>query len=131
MKVTQTELGVEYKIWIPCEAVSDTVDAHVQQIIAITGGMTEIPVTGVWLDAEGETIQEDVHLISFITPDPAVSVMLRSLATTLLEEGQEAVLVSHGSRCFLLTGEVEEANKNIKFAWRLPLEEGEVNECIS
>jgi len=77
MKVTQTELGVEYKIWIPCEAVSDAVDDHVQQIVAITGGMTEIPVTGVWLNADGDTVQEDVHLISFITPDPAVSVMLR------------------------------------------------------
>ena len=118
MRIKQTELGIEYRVWVPCTAVSDKVDEHVQEMVAHAGGMSETSVTGVWLDGEGATVQEDVHLLSFISPSPAMSVLLRDLAVTLLEEGQEAVLISHGESCFLLTAEVEEANKNINFNWR-------------
>ena len=38
MLLTQDDIGHEYKIWIPCEADSDTVDDLVQQLVAIAGG---------------------------------------------------------------------------------------------
>jgi len=120
MRLMQTELGEEYKIWIPCNAVSDGVDEIIQEILALTGGMSEASVTGVWVSGEN-LIQEDVHLLSFITRSPEVLVKIREIAKVLLEEGQEAVLMQVDGRGFLLKGEIEEANQNIKFTWR--------NEC--
>lgn len=118
-------LGSEHKIWIPCDAVSDEVDAKVSEIISRTGGMTETPVTGIWVDAEGDTVQEDVHLLSFISSsttagnsDESISSMVVDLARILLEEGQEAVLVSDGGKCVLFSGEIEEVHKEINFTWR-------------
>ena len=122
MKIKKQPLELEYKIWIPCEAVGDSVDEHVTQLLAIAGGMTEEQVTGVWVSESGETVQEDVHLLSFISPDVEANLLIKgridSLVKLLLEEGQEAVLISEDGRHFLISGEVEEVNRNIKFSWR-------------
>ena len=122
MKIKKQPLELEYKIWIPCEAVGDSVDEHVTQLLAIAGGMTEEQVTGVWVSESGEPVQEDVHLLSFISPDVEANMLIKgridSLVKLLLEEGQEAVLISEDGRHFLISGEVEEVNRNIKFSWR-------------
>jgi hypothetical protein len=117
MRLMQTEIGEEYKIWIPCTAVSDRVDEFIQELLIIAGGMSSTPVTGVWVSGEN-VIQEEVHLLSFITRSPEVLVKIREIAKVLLEEGQEAVLMQVDGKGYLLKGEVEQANKNIKFTWR-------------
>lgn len=122
MKIKKQPLELEYKIWIPCEAVGDSVDEHITQLLSLAGGMTEEQVSGVWISESGETVQEDVHLLSFISPDAEANLLIRgridSLVELLLEEGQEAVLISEGGHHFLISGEVEEVNRNIKFSWR-------------
>ena len=118
MQLTQAELGVEYMIWIPCEAVSDAIDAHIGEIVSITGRMTETPVTGVWINSAGETVQEDLHALSFISNNAAVSVIIKAMAKVLLEEGQEEVLISMGGTVFVIRGEIDEANSHINFSWR-------------
>ena len=40
MLLTQDDIGHEYKIWIPCDIESDKMDELVQQLVALTGGMT-------------------------------------------------------------------------------------------
>lgn len=118
MQLTQAELGVEYMIWIPCEAVSDAIDAHIAEIVSITGRMTETPVTGVWINSAGETVQEDLHALSFISTNAAVSVIIKAMAKVLLEEGQEEVMISMGGTVFVIRGEPDEANSHINFSWR-------------
>ena len=119
MLLTQDDIGHEYKIWVPCEADSDSVDDLVQQLVAVAGGMTAQAVQGVWLsDETGEATQEDVHILSFITNKPQVLVLLRQLAVVLLEEGQEAVLMTTDGRGFLLRPDENETETNftgIKF----------------
>ena len=119
MLLTQDDIGHEYKIWVPCEADSDSVDDLVQQLVAIAGGMTAQAVQGVWLsDETGEATQEDVHILSFITNKPQVLVLLRQLAVVLLEEGQEAVLMTTDGRGFLLRPDESDTETNftgIKF----------------
>ena len=119
MLLTQDDIGHEYKIWIPCEADSDSVDDLVQQLVAISGGMTAHAVQGIWIsDETGEPVQEDTHILSFITNKPQVLVLLRQLAVVLLEEGQEAVLMTTDGRGFLLRPDENETETNftgIKF----------------
>ena len=122
MKIKKQPLQLEFKIWIPCEAVSESIDKHIADLLSLAGGMTEEQVIGVWVSEDGETVQEDVHLLSFIAPDIIANVEIKehidSVVELLLEEGQEAVLISEGGHHFLISGEVEEVNKDIKFSWR-------------
>ena len=113
MLLTQDDIGHEYKIWIPCEADSDRVDDLVQQLVAISGGMSAQAVQGIWIsDETGEPVQEDTHILSFITNKPQVLVLLRQLAVVLLEEGQEAVLMTSDGRGFLLRPDIENEQEN-------------------
>ena len=113
MLLTQDDIGHEYKIWIPCEADSDRVDDLVQQLVAISGGMSAQAVQGIWIsDETGEPVQEDTHILSFITNKPQVLVLLRQLAVVLLEEGQEAVLMTSDGRGFLLRPDIEGEQEN-------------------
>ena len=118
MKLTRRNLGTEFRIWVPCEAGTDAVDDLINEMVAIAGGMTVTSGVGVWVKADGEGMQEDVHVLSFITTDPIMNAKIEELAKTLLEEGQEAVLVAYDDRRFLLTPDIEEANPHIKFSWR-------------
>ena len=118
MKLIRANLGTEFRIWVPCEAGTDAVDDLINEMVTITGGMTVTSGVGVWINSEDEPIQEDVHVLSFITPNPTMPAKIEELAKTLLEEGQEAVLVSYDGQRFMLTPDIEEANPHIKFSWR-------------
>jgi len=109
-------IGVEYKIWIPCDAMSDEVDELVNGAIAEAGGVTAVVGTGVWLNSNHEFVEEEVHILSFIGHNLDEGMM--RLARMLLEQGQEAVLLSIAGDGMLVTAEPEEANKDIKFSWR-------------
>ena len=114
MLLMQDDIGHEYNIWIPCEADSDRVDDLVQQLVAVAGGMTAQAVQGVWIsDETGEASQEDTHILSFITNKPQVLVLLRQLAVVLLEEGQEAVLMTTVGRGFLLRPDIETEQESV------------------
>ena len=110
------DVGVEHKIWIPCNAMSDEIDDLINKVIAEAGGMTSVVGTGVWLDSSHEFVEEEVHILSFIGSNLDEGMM--SLSHTLLEQGQEAVLISIAGNALLITGEPQEANKDIKFSWR-------------
>ena len=109
-------IGVEYKIWVPCDAMSDEVDELVNGAIAEAGGVTAVVGTGVWLNSNHEFVEEEVHILSFIGNNLDEGMM--RLARMLLEQGQEAVLLSIAGDGMLVTAEPEEANKDIKFSWR-------------
>ncbi len=109
-------IGVEYKIWVPCDAMSDEVDELVNGAIAEAGGVTAVVGTGVWLNSNHEFVEEEVHILSFIGHNLDEGMM--RLARMLLEQGQEAVLLSIAGDGMLVTAEPEEANKDIKFSWR-------------
>ena len=110
------DIGVEHKIWIPCDAMSDEVDELVNGAIAEAGGVTAVVGTGVWLNSNHEFVEEEVHILSFIGNNLDEGMM--RLAYMLLEQGQEAVLLSIAGDGMLVTGEPEEANTDIKFSWR-------------
>ena len=116
LKYRVDDVGVEHKIWIPCDAMTDEVDALVNEAIAEAGGVTAVIGTGVWLDSSHTMVEEEVHILSFIGNNLDESMM--SLSHTLLEQGQEAVLISIAGNALLVTGEPEEANTDIKFSWR-------------
>ena len=78
--------------------------------------MTAVIATGVWLDSSHEFVEEEVHILSFIGNNLDEAMM--SMAHILLEQGQEAVLISMAGNGMIVTAEPEEANKNIKFSWR-------------
>ena len=109
-------LGVEHKIWIPCDAMTDEVDVLVNEAIANAGGVTAVIGTGVWLDSSHEFVEEEVHILTWIGHNLDEGMM--SLAHILLEQGQEAVLLEIAGDALLVTAEPEEANKDIKFSWR-------------
>jgi len=116
LKYRVDSLGAEYKIWIPCDAVSDEVDALVNEAITNAGGVTTVIGTGIWLDSNHEFVEEEVHILSFIGNNLDEAMM--SMAHILLEQGQEAVLISIAGDGMIVTAEPEEANKDIKFSWR-------------
>ena len=116
LKYRVDALGVEHKIWIPCDAMTDEVDVLVNEAIANAGGVTAVIGTGVWLDSSHEFVEEEVHILSFIGNNLDEGMM--NLAHILLEQGQEAVLISMAGNGMIITAEPEEANKNIKFSWR-------------
>jgi len=116
LKYRVDALGVEHKIWIPCDAMTDEVDVLVNEAIANAGGVTAVIGTGVWLDSSHEFVEEEVHILSFIGNNLDEGMM--NIAHTLLEQGQEAVLMSMAGNALLVTAEPEEANKDIKFSWR-------------
>ena len=109
-------IGVEHKIWIPCDAMSDEADELVNSITAEAGGVTAIVGTGVWLNSSHEFVEEEVHILTWIGHNLDEGMM--SLAYILLEQGQEAVLLEIAGDALLVTAEPQEANKNIKFSWR-------------
>ena len=116
LKYRVDALGVEHKIWVPCDAMTDEVDVLVNEAIANAGGVTAVIGTGVWLDSSHEFVEEEVHILSFIGNNLDEGMM--NLAHILLEQGQEAVLMSIAGNALLVTAEPEEANKDIKFSWR-------------
>ena len=116
LKYRVDALGVEHKIWIPCDAMTDEVDVLVNEAIANAGGVTAVIGTGVWLDSSHEFVEEEVHILSFIGNNLDEGMM--NIVHTLLEQGQEAVLMSMAGNALLVTAEPEEANKDIKFSWR-------------
>jgi len=116
LKYRVDAIGVEHKIWIPCDAMTDEVDVLVNEAIANAGGVTAVIGTGVWLDSSHEFVEEEVHILSFIGNNLDEGMM--NLAHILLEQGQEAVLMSIAGNALLVTAEPEEANKDIKFSWR-------------
>ena len=109
-------LGVEHKIWIPCDAVTEEVDELINQVTAEAGGVTVMVGMGVWLDSSHTMVEEEVHILSFVGNNLDEGLM--SLAHLLLEQGQEAVLISMAGNGMIVTAEPEEANKDIKFSWR-------------
>ena len=109
-------IGVEHKIWIPCDAMTDEVNELVNEAIAEAGGVTAMVGKGVWLDSSHEFVEEEVHILSFIGNNLDEGMM--SLAQAMLEQGEEAVLMSIAGNSLLVTAEPEEANKDIKFSWR-------------
>ena len=110
------DIGVEHKIWIPCDAMTDEVNEAVNSIIAEAGGVTAVIGTGVWLNSSHEVVEEEVHILTWVGHNLDEGMM--SLAYMLLEQGQEAVLLEIAGDALLVTAEPEEANKNIKFSWR-------------
>ena len=116
LKYRVDALGVEHKIWIPCDAVTDEVDELIIQVTAEAGGVTVVVGVGVWLDSSHTMVEEEVHILSFVGNNLDEGLM--SLAHILLEQGQEAVLISMAGNGMIVTAEPEEANKDIKFSWR-------------
>ena len=116
LKYRVNSLGVEHKIWVPCDAMSDEVDELINDAIASAGGVTAVIGTGVWLSSSHEFVEEEVHILSFIGNNLDEGMM--GIAQMLIEQGQEAVLVSIAGNAMLVSGEPEEANKDIKFTWR-------------
>ena len=116
IKYSLDMIGVEYKIWVPCDAMSDEVDELINASIAEAGGVTAVIGTGVWLSSSHDFVEEEVHILSFIGHNLDEGMM--RLAHMLLEQGQEAVLLSIAGDGMLVTGEPEEANTDIKFSWR-------------
>ena len=116
LKYRVDALGVEHKIWIPCDAVTEEVDELINQVTAEAGGVTVVVGVGVWLDSSHTMVEEEVHILSFVGNNLDEGVM--SLAHILLEQGQEAVLISMAGNGMIVTAEPEEANKDIKFSWR-------------
>ena len=110
-------IGVEHKIWIPCDAMSDEADELVNSITAEAGGVTAIVGTGVWLNSSHEFVEEEVHILSWVGHNLDEGMM--SLAHLLLGQSQEAVLMEIAGDALIVTAEPEEANKYIKFSWRL------------
>ena len=109
-------IGVEYKAWVPCDAMTDEVNEAVNSIIAEAGGVTAVIGTGVWLSSSHEVVEEEVHILTWVGHNLDEGMM--SLAYMLLEQGQEAVLLEIAGDALLVTAEPEEANKDIKFSWR-------------
>ena len=109
-------IGVEYKAWVPCDAMTDEVNEAVNSIIAEAGGVTAVIGTGVWLSSSHEVVEEEVHILTWVGHNLDEGMM--SLAYMLLEQGQEAVLLEIAGDALLVTAEPQEANKNIKFSWR-------------
>ena len=109
-------LGVEHKIWIPCDAVTEEIDDLINKITADAGGATIMVGVGVWLDSSHTMVEEEVHILSFIGNNLDEGMM--DVAHKLLEQGQEAVLISVAGNALLVTAEPEEVNKDIKFSWR-------------
>jgi len=106
MLLQQTDIGIEFAIYVPCEASTDELDGLVEETIEEAGGMTVTPVTGVWRNGEGENVVEDVHILSFITAHDKVERVLeliQEMCTLLLEGGQSAILVRQGDRNSLIT----------------------------
>ena len=116
LKYRVDALGVEHKIWIPCDAVTEEVDELINQVTAEAGGVTVMVGMGVWLDSSHTMVEEEVHILSFVGNNLDEGLM--SLAHILLEQGQEAVLISMAGNGMIVTAEPEEANKDIKFSWR-------------
>jgi len=116
IKYRVDDLGVEHKVWIPCDAVSEEIDTLINEITAVAGGLTVMVGMGVWLDDSHEMVEEEVHILSFIGNNLDEGIM--GLAHLLLEQGQHAVLVSIAGNAMIITAEPEEANKDIKFSWR-------------
>ena len=109
-------IGVEYKAWVPCDAMTDEGNEAVNSIIAEAGGVTAVIGTGVWLNSSHEVVEEEVHILTWVGHNLDEGMM--SLAYMLLEQGQEAVLLEIAGDALLVTAEPEEANKDIKFSWR-------------
>ena len=109
-------IGVEYKAWVPCDAMTDEVNEAVNSIIAEAGGVTAVIGTGVWLNSSHEVVEEEVHILTWVGHNLDEGMM--SLAYMLLEQGQEAVLLEIAGDALLVTAEPEEANKDIKISWR-------------
>ena len=109
-------IGVEYKAWVPCDAMTDEVNEAVNSIIAEAGGVTAVIGTGVWLNSSHEVVEEEVHILTWVGHNLDEGML--SLAYMLLEQGQEAVLLEIAGDALLVTAEPEEANKDIKFSWR-------------
>ena len=116
LKYRVDALGVEHKIWIPCDAVTEEVDELINQVTAEAGGVTVMVGMGGWLDSSHTMVEEEVHILSFVGNNLDEGLM--SLAHLLLEQGQEAVLISMAGNGMIVTAEPEEANKDIKFSWR-------------
>ena len=116
LKYRVDALGVEHKIWIPCDAVTDEVDDLINVVTAEAGGVSIMVGMGVWLDSSHTMVEEEVHILSFIGNNLDEGLM--NLAHILLEQGQEAVLISMAGNALLVTAEPEEANTDIKFSWR-------------
>ena len=116
LKYRVDAIGVEHKIWIPCDAVTDDIDALINHVTAEAGGVTVMVGVGVWLDNTHTMIEEEVHILSFIGNNLDEGLM--GIAHALLEQGQHAVLVSMAGNALIVTAEPEEANKDIKFTWR-------------
>ena len=116
LKYRVDALGVEHKIWIPCDAVTDEVDDLINVVTAEAGGVSIMVGMGVWLDSSHTMVEEEVHILSFI--GNILDEGLMNLAHILLEQGQEAVLISMAGNGMIVTAEPEEANKDIKFSWR-------------
>ena len=116
LKYRVDALGVEHKIWIPCDAVTEEVDDLINVVTAEAGGVSIMVGMGVWLDSSHTMVEEEVHILSFIGNNLDEGLM--NLAHILLEQGQEAVLISMAGNGMIVTAEPEEANKDIKFSWR-------------
>ena len=116
LKYRVDALGVEHKIWIPCDAVTEEVDDLINVVTAEAGGVSIMVGMGVWLDSNHTMVEEEVHILSFIGNNLDESLM--DVAHLLLEQGQEAVLISMAGNGMIVTAEPEEANKDIKFSWR-------------
>ena len=116
LKFRVDPLGVEHKIWIPCDSVTDEIDDLINHVTAEAGGVTVTVGMGVWLDDSHSMVEEEVHILPFIGNNLDEGIM--GLAHTMLEQGQQAVLISIAGNAMLVTGEPEVANQDIKFSWR-------------
>lgn len=116
LKLKVDAIGVEHKIWIPCNAVTEEVDTLINDVTNEAGGLTVVVGIGIWLDDNHDMVEEEVHVLSFIGNNLDESIM--AVARVLLEQGQMAVLISMAGNALLVTAEPEEANTNIKFSWR-------------
>ena len=57
IKYSLDMIGVEYKIWVPCDAMSDEVDELINASIAEAGGVTAVIGTGVWLSSSHDFVE--------------------------------------------------------------------------
>ena len=122
-KLEVKPIGTEWQLYIPCmdESTpedSDALNELITDIVEITGGLTELTGTGVWVGEE-EPVQEEVHILSFITSEDLRQYMYKIADLLIQRCGQEAVLYTYAGVSYLIEPVIEEANKNLNFSWRV------------
>ena len=122
-KLESKVLGTEWRLYIPCmddsnEEDGDALNELITDIVEMTGGLTEFTGVGVWVSEE-EPVQEEVHVLVFIT-EADLRPQMYKVADLLIQRcGEEAILYTEGGTSYLIQRHLEEANTDLNFSWRV------------